>query len=76
MNPPDDPAIRFVAARILAREYLAKAEDTVAAMDRLRYRARRYLAIANEAMREAEASATDLAVQIGEEREIEREVWR
>jgi hypothetical protein len=76
VNPLDDPAIRFVAARILAREYLARAEAMVSAIERLRYRSRRYLAIANEAMREAEGAAIDVAVRSGEEREIEREVWR
>lgn len=76
MKPEDDPKIRFLAARILAKEYLRRANAQIGALDRVRFRANRYLAIANEAMREAESAAIEVAVVNGEEREIEREVWR
>lgn len=75
-DPLGDPRVRMEVARRLAKEHLRRAEAiTYGAMERLRVRARRHVAAAAELLALAEESAIDAAVLIGEEREIEREVW-
>ena len=76
MDPLDDPRVRFEVARRVAREHLRRAEGLLGTLERVRIRARRHVRAAGELLALAEESAIDAAVLIGEEREIEREVWR
>jgi hypothetical protein len=75
MDPLDIPRIRFAVARLLQRWHVAQAERIVAAMERLRFRARRHVELAEEMYQIACTSAVQHAVDVGEAREIEREEW-
>lgn len=74
-DPLEDPRVRFEVARRLGREHVRRAEAIVGAMQRLRFRARRQVDLAREMMAIAESAAIEVAVTMGEEREIEREGW-